>query len=592
MNHPIDYISEYIEQQQLPASYGALAYQWFDSLAADIDLHQRSANKCFVVGINGAQGSGKSTLAALLVHLAEMQYGLNAISISLDDFYLTLEERHQLSETIHSMLATRGVPGTHDIPLAISTIKSIMDNRLPVCIPRFNKATDDRFAEEQLQWIDQKVDLIILEGWCLGSPAQPAELLSHAVNDLEQHEDNDGVWRSYVNEQLINVYPSLFKLVDCWIMLKAPSFNCVYEWRLQQEQALAKRLEKDEKQQYVMDDKAVAKFIKYYQRLTEYTLTHLPPLVNYLFEMDEHRKISSVVFNPSAKMGVQLNPNWLVFSDLDGSLLDHETYRYDEAIEVMTMMANNHIPLIAVSSKTSAEIEYFRKTTGNNHPYIIENGAAVYIPVSYFDKQPEDTRRQGNYWLKEFAKPRKYWQAMIDKLRPKYGKMFTTFEDAGVSGIMEMTGLVIEDATLAADRHYGEPISWQGSDELQQAFIQEIQSMGAQVLKGGRFMHISDDCDKGKALLWLKSLYQTQKPQSLKRALAIGDSHNDIAMLEQADYALLIRSPVHDLPDLERLDNTLVSSFNGPKGWAEGVSTIIAETGHLNSLYKGRNNHG
>jgi len=582
-------LSGFIKRHQLPDSYNQLAQHWFTDLANDIVLHHNSANRPFIVGINGAQGSGKSTLADLLVFILEHHFKLNTVALSLDDFYLTQQERLTLSQGKHPLFATRGVPGTHDINLALKTITQLKQQTTPVQIPRFNKAVDDRYPLAQWQQLKKPVDIIVLEGWCLGSEAQTDDALVQAVNSLEEYEDPDLQWRRYVNEQLASEYPKLFQLIDQWVMLKAPSFDCVFNWRLEQENKL-RQLQFEHTLSHrhkFMDDNAVQRFIKFYQRITEHTLNTLPAKVDYLYKLDDKRNIITL-----KKQHAQNTTQWLIFTDLDGSLLDHHNYSHEAADALLTQLAIQKIPVIPVSSKTAAELELIRASLNNQHPFIIENGAAVYIPIGYFEQQPEDTQQIGNFWVKQFVDERKHWQQLIQQLKPKYLDQFKTFSELGIDGIIALTGLNVHTAARAAKRQFGEPISWQGNGNLKQQFIDEIEQLGGHVLQGGRFIHVSGQCDKGKALEWLHQLYLSAATTTDIKTLAIGDSHNDKAMLEQADYALLIRSPAHSLPEINRDKHLFVSTQLGPKGWSEGVKLILDATLHLYSSDNPRGNHG
>lgn len=581
-------ISGFLQQHRLPADYQQQIKEWFAPLAEAIKTHQEGAKRPIIVGINGAQGSGKSTLAACLVHLLQEQHQLRALSLSLDDFYFTQAERQRLAQGIHPLLATRGVPGTHDIPLARKTLSDLLHGHFPVLIPRFNKAIDDRYPPEFAECINEPVDVIVLEGWCLGAVAESEAALTEPVNDLEASEDKDAAWRHYVNKQLALFYPKLFELVDVWIMLKAPDFQCVFDWRLEQENKLR---DLSHHRHHIMDAEQVARFIKFYQRITQNTLKSLPERVHYLFELDTNRQIIKLTSKPP-RLSPMTQKQWLIFTDMDGSLLDHHNYHFDEAIPTLEALEIHHIPVIPVTSKTQAEVELLRDSLRNHHPFIVENGAAVFIPKGYFAQQPADTIERDGYWVKEFVAPRSCWQSMINSLRPKYPGEFKTFADAGIDGIIAMTGLNVHAAARAARRQYGEPIAWQGNGNLKHEFIADLKQAGAHVLEGGRFMHVSGDCDKGRAIKWLEQVYQASSPDTEMISLAIGDSHNDKAMLETADHALLIRSPVHPLPTIERTDNLVVSTHTGPKGWAEGVNQIIDATLHPDSSTLPRGNHG
>jgi len=269
------------------------------------------------------------------------------------------------------------------------------------------------------------------------------------------------------------------------------------------------------------------------------------------------------------------NKQWLVFTDMDGSLLDHYTYQFDDAKHSLASLAGLDIPVIPITSKTQAELEQLREDLHNHHPFIIENGAAVFIPKGYFDEQPLDTTETPNYWIKSFVKPRATWQQLISKISARYENKFITFAEAGVDGIVDMTGLKRDQASKAAQRQYGEPLSWQGNCIEKRAFINDLEERGASILEGGRFLHVSGKCDKGIALNWLKNVYQNQASEHAITTLALGDSNNDIAMLETADYATLIRSPVHELPTLQKKEGLFVTTSTGPKGWSEGISHFI-----------------
>ena len=294
-------IEEFIVKHQLSKAYLRLVDEWFRPLAKKLVVHKRKTSKTLVIGINGAQGTGKSTLADLLVHLFERDFGLTAVTISLDDFYLTRQQRERLAEDVHPLLKVRGVPGTHDIALAITTLQQLILAEGVSTIPRFNKANDDRYPASQWDRVHGQIDIVVVEGWCLGVPAQNSEELMRPINDLESLEDVDGVWRNYVNQQLKDVYPALFAYMDLWIMLKAPSFDCIYQWRLQQELKLGSKItmqaQEGDSDMNLMTENDLKRFIKFYQRITEHLMKSLPEKVDYIFELNERHDIQHFVQN-------------------------------------------------------------------------------------------------------------------------------------------------------------------------------------------------------------------------------------------------------------------------------------------------------
>ncbi len=292
-----DYLESFIHNEHLPIRYIDIAKQWFIPVINELAEQVKQVNKPIVIGVNGCQGSGKSTISKLMVNSLEKTHQIKAIAISIDDFYYTKSERKQLSNSIHPLLITRGVPGSHDLNLAIATITSLQQHKPQCLIPTFNKATDDR--NPQSEWVKaaSQVDIIIIEGWCVGSESEKNKTqLSTPINTLESEEDTTGAWRTYINRQLQTEYPKLFSLIDYWVMLKAPSFDCVYEWRLEQENKLRDKLTAIPNADLsgVMDEVAIRRFIQHYQRITEHTLKYLPKKVHFLFELDKQRNIQSL----------------------------------------------------------------------------------------------------------------------------------------------------------------------------------------------------------------------------------------------------------------------------------------------------------
>ena len=289
----------FLDRNQLPLSYLDAANQWFAPLVDSIVNNFKPDNPPQVIGINGCQGSGKSTLADYLCTVVAERLGVTTVSLSLDDFYLTKTERNQLAAKVHPLLATRGVPGTHDVQLAMDTIQSLAAGKKTL-ITRFDKSIDDRAAS--LKTTEGKIGLIVVEGWCLGATPESTEKLIQPINSLEENDDRDGIWRAYVNRALQNDYPPLFALVDELIMLQAPAFDTVFNWRLEQEQKMVKRLEKEgmECGSGVMSEQQILRFISYFQRVTENTLAEMPQRADHLFKLGQSREITHYS-QPAAK---------------------------------------------------------------------------------------------------------------------------------------------------------------------------------------------------------------------------------------------------------------------------------------------------
>ncbi len=284
-------ITGFLTEHRLPDSYRTTALKWFTPLAEEIMSHQKSAEKPFFVGVNGCQGSGKSTLCDFLVHYFTSK-NLTAVTVSLDDFYLSKQQRLSLAESVHPLLKTRGVPGTHDTKLARDTFIAL-GNDGSVALPRFNKAIDDPFPADEWPVIQAPVDIVLMEGWCWGVDAQDDEALSTPANSLEAEEDADGIWRKFVNDKIASDYESLYDVMQYWVMLKGPSFEHVYQWRCEQEHKLA--MKTGQTGNGIMTDAQILRFIQHYQRLTEHAFATLPEKCNQVFELDENRIIKEVI---------------------------------------------------------------------------------------------------------------------------------------------------------------------------------------------------------------------------------------------------------------------------------------------------------
>lgn len=282
-------IQQFILDEKLPATYLDDAIKWFLPLKDQIIAKLRSrVSTLQVIGINGAQGTGKSTLAKLLQRLITAD-GFNVVNLSIDDFYYSSEKREELARTIHPLLRSRGVPGTHDVALALEIIESLrsLSEIEQLTLPAFDKAMDEPVAAEERIGVYGPVHLLLLEGWFLGAAPEQARALDTPVNELEKHQDPDKIWRSYVNTELGGDYQTLFSTLDMLVLLQAPSFKQVYEWRTLQEHKLISRQQTGTA---TMTDTQLVEFIQHFERLTRHCLKTLPARADVVLPLNtEHR---------------------------------------------------------------------------------------------------------------------------------------------------------------------------------------------------------------------------------------------------------------------------------------------------------------
>jgi len=239
-----------------------------------------------VIAIAGLQGTGKSTLAAQLVTRARSQ-GIAAEALSIDDFYLTRRERLRLARDVHPLLATRGPPGTHDVALACATVDALLAMQAtPVAVPVFDKIADRRLPPSRWRRVQQPPRLLVFEGWFLKVPPQPPQALAAPLNALEALEDSDGRWRGYVNDALPH-YAPLWQRLPWMLLLKGPGFECVPEWRWQQEQTL----QRAHPQRQAMTQSQVERFVLFFERVSRHVLATLPAIAQRTIEVDRERRL-------------------------------------------------------------------------------------------------------------------------------------------------------------------------------------------------------------------------------------------------------------------------------------------------------------
>ena len=250
-------------------------------------------NKTKIIGLSGGQGAGKSTITGILKFILKKKYGLELCVFSIDDFYKTKAERNKMSKNTHPLFLTRGVPGTHDINLISKTFKSLKKKVFkPVLIPKFDKSIDDRFKKSKWTRVKKAPSVIIFEGWCIGARHQKDRDLKKPLNFIEKKYDNNLKWRKKVNNQLKNNYKKLFNKMDKLVYLKAPSFNHIFQWRLQQEQ----KLKLTSKNKKTMSKSKIREFIMFYERITKHMMKDFSNISDLTIFLDEKHRSKKMNF--------------------------------------------------------------------------------------------------------------------------------------------------------------------------------------------------------------------------------------------------------------------------------------------------------
>jgi D-glycerate 3-kinase len=282
-----DWLAAFLRDERLPTEFAAEVERLHAPLAARIAAV--AMGPAFVVGICGPQGSGKSTTVRVVAALLEAR-GLRVATLSLDDLYLPRADRAALARDVHPLLRTRGVPGTHDVALGLAVLDGLAEQG-QTALPRFDKAGDDRAAAETWPVVEGPVDVVLLEGWCVGARPEPTEALAAPVNALERERDPDGAWRAHVNAALAGPYRPLFGRLDMLVLFTAPDFATVLAWRREQEAKLRARLaERGELAGHAMSDEEVAVFVQHYERLTLHIAREVPARADIVIALDADRR--------------------------------------------------------------------------------------------------------------------------------------------------------------------------------------------------------------------------------------------------------------------------------------------------------------
>jgi D-glycerate 3-kinase len=245
----------------------------------------RQLSHPLVVGLNGAQGSGKTTLASLIKLALDKFWGKKAAILSLDDFYLPKKARQALARSVHPLCATRGVPGTHDYRLLMQTMSRLLvaDDAAKTALPCFSKLADDRVDPAQWAIFEGRPDVILLEGWCVGLPADKLPPWRSPINALEAEADPNGDWWRWSVACLAESYTALWGMLDLLVVIELPDLDTVIASRLRQEEDL-----KPERGGSVhrMSAAEVARFVQHFERYTRAMWDVMPSLADIVVRRD------------------------------------------------------------------------------------------------------------------------------------------------------------------------------------------------------------------------------------------------------------------------------------------------------------------
>lgn len=265
----------------------------------------------------------------------------------------------------------------------------------------------------------------------------------------------------------------------------------------------------------------------------------------------------------------------VIFTDLDGTLLDHDTYSFDAALPALGLVRELGVPLVLTSSKTRAEIEEHRQQLGNSDPFISENGGGVFIPLGYFSLEFEYTRESRPCRVIELGSPHSELTRALERVREGTGLAIRGMSEMTVDEVIALTGLEESMATLARMREYDEPFVVDGplDTPARKALGEAIEALGYRLTEGGRLFHITGGSDKGLAVSTLAGLFARQLGPVT--TVGLGDSPNDVPMLEAVNVPVLVQKPDGTWDERVDIEGMIMAEGAGPAGWCAAVLEIL-----------------
>jgi mannosyl-3-phosphoglycerate phosphatase len=248
----------------------------------------------------------------------------------------------------------------------------------------------------------------------------------------------------------------------------------------------------------------------------------------------------------------------IIYTDLDGTFLDHDTYSYENAKPGLNLIKKRKIPLVFCTSKTRSEIEYWRDKINNNHPFISENGGGIFIPKKYFNLVFKYDAENNDYFIVEFGEDIKILKQVLNEIKKEFD--IISFLEMSDEKIYELAGLNSEQIKLAKKREYVLPFTIKNKND-EKKILQKIKGKKLNVTVGGRFYHLMGSNSKGRAVRYLTNLYK--KEYSKVYTVGIGDSENDFSMLKHVDKGFLVQKQNNGYAS----DDFYHAEGRGPIGW-------------------------
>ncbi len=266
-----------------------------------------------------------------------------------------------------------------------------------------------------------------------------------------------------------------------------------------------------------------------------------------------------------------MNTNIVIFTDLDGTLLDHDSYSYAAAEPCFDYLRKNQIPLVYTSSKTAIEIEELCIQTEFFYPFIAENGGLISTPIDFFSKSSQNKKQ---YRKTIIGTPRDEINQVLKKFEDSYN--FKSFKQMSLEELIKHTGLTKQQAIYANQRDSTEPLLWLDDDSKLQAFSEQLAQYNLTLVSGGRFHHVMGNHDKATTMSLLIEQFSSYYNNQIT-SIALGDSPNDLKMLENATYGIIIPNPHAPKMCINNHATLQTAKHSGPQGWNDALLELLQE---------------
>lgn len=268
----------------------------------------------------------------------------------------------------------------------------------------------------------------------------------------------------------------------------------------------------------------------------------------------------------------------LVFTDLDGTLLNQDDYSFQDALPAIEFLKSRDVPLMLVSSKTADEMVVIRKALGNTYPFVCENGGLIVIPVNTIEAgmPASGCETIEGHCCYRYGESRENILKILQAYRPAY--RFQGFTDMSTQDIATYTGLDFADAGRANKRAVSEPVVWQDTEAKLSEFSAQLSHHSLKIIRGGRFYHVMGECDKGDAVRLLIDRYRRYYGEEIY-SIALGDSPNDLDMLKSVNVPVIIPRQDGECLNDSALNDPVVAPLPGARGWNDAVSRILKRLG-------------